>query len=303
MAYKITQEEMKIRQEMSLNDKIDLSCERIENWYNHWDGKIYVAFSGGMDSTVLLDLVRNRALIPNSKLIPAIFIDTGLEYPEIRNFVKSVENVLWIKPKMQFREVIEKYGYPVISKEQSNFIDEFRNSKSDKLKNIRLNGNAWGAGKISKKWVFLTEAPFKISDKCCDKLKKSPAHEYEKRTGNKPMLGTRVEESQLRKNNYLKYGCNIYDSNRPQSAPLSFWNQKDIDEYIEKYNIPYSKIYDMGYDRTGCMFCMFGVHNECNPNKFQKMQITHPKMYDYCINSLDLGKVMDYIGIKYKNEN
>lgn len=109
-----------------------------------------------------------------------------------------------------------------------------------------------------------------------------------------------VEESQLRKNNYLKYGCNVYNSARPQSTPLAFWTEKDIWDYIHHYNIPYSSIYDMGYLRTGCMFCMFGVHRETNPNRFQKMKETHPKQYRYCIEELGMGEVMDYIGIDYK---
>lgn len=41
-------------------------------------------------------------------------------YPEIRNFVKEFDNVTWLKPKMNFKEVLKTYGYPVISKEVSN---------------------------------------------------------------------------------------------------------------------------------------------------------------------------------------
>jgi 3'-phosphoadenosine 5'-phosphosulfate sulfotransferase (PAPS reductase)/FAD synthetase len=85
--------------------------------------------------------------------------------------------------------------------------------------------------------------------------------------------------------------------------PLAFWTEKDIWEYIHKYNIPYSPIYDMGYSRTGCMFCMYGVQSEKEPNKFQMMETTHPKIYKYCMDNLGLSAVLDYIGINYKNEN
>ncbi len=297
---KITQEELLYRQSLPLQDKIDMSCEKIEQWYNYWEGQVYVAFSGGKDSTVLLDLVRNKTFIPDAKLIPACFSDTGLEYPEIRDFVKNIDNVVWEKPKMNFREVIEKYGYPIISKEQSRYLFEYQTSKSEKLKNIRLNGNKWNMGKISKKWLFLIDAPFNISHMCCEKLKKYPAHQYEKKSNRKPIIGSTVEESFMRKETYLRFGCNAYETKRPISMPLSFWTEKNIWEYIHKYNISYSKIYDMGYDRTGCMFCMFGVQSESNPNRFQKMAVTHPKLYEYCINNLGLGKVMDYIGINYE---
>lgn len=303
MTYIITQEEFKIRHSMSLQDKIDMSCEKIESWYDYWNGQVYVAFSGGKDSTVLLDIVRNKALIPDAKEIPAVFSDTGLEFPEIRDFVKTIDNVIWVKPKMQFRDVINKYGYPVISKEQSYFIYEYRNSKSQKLKDLRLYGTSKGGFKISEKWKFLIDAPFKISDSCCDYLKKYPMKKYGKESGRKAIIGTLAEESNRRLTNYLTYGCNAFNKKDPSSNPLSFWSEQDIWDYIKLYNLPYSKIYDMGYSRTGCMFCMFGVQNECTPNRFQKMQITHPKMYDYCINNLGLGEVMDYIGVNYKNED
>ena len=195
-----------------------LSSQRIRSWYDHWFGRVYVSFSGGKDSTVLLHLARK--LYPN---VEAVFIDTGLEFPEIREFVKTIDNVTWIKPKMSFRAVLEKYGYPVVSKQQAQYIHEYTHSKSEKLKDIRLNGNKWGMGKISKKWLYLLKAPFKISHKCCDVMKKNPAKKYEKETGEKVILGTMTKESYERKMRYLQTGCNAFNQKRPTSTPLAFW--------------------------------------------------------------------------------
>ena len=238
-----------------------------------------------------------RSLFPD---VPAVFIDTGLEYPEIKEFVKSTENVITIRPKLSFRQTIEKWGYPIVSKEQARYLFEYKTSNSEKLKAIRLNGNRWGMGKISKKWRFLIDAPFKISHKCCDELKKNPIKKFEKETGRKPYLGTQAGESYMRNETYLRYGCNMYDRKRPLSQPLSFWTEQDIMEYIQTYNVPMSTIYSMGYKRTGCMFCMFGTHLEKEPNKFQLMKNTHPKLYRYCMEDLGLHDVMNFAGIKHE---
>lgn len=281
-------------QALPLEYKIKISEQRIKEWYEHWNGQVYVSFSGGKDSTVLLHLV--RSIYPE---VPAVFIDTGLEYPEIRQFVKQTENVIWLKPKMNFRQVIEKYGYPVISKEQSKFIYEIRTTKSEKLKNIRLHGNKSGRGRISEKWKYLINAPFKISDKCCDIMKKQPAKKFEKETGLHPFLGNLAEESAKRTQDYLRFGCNAFEAKRPISRPLGFWTKSDIWQYLKQFNVPYSKIYDMGYDRTGCMFCAYGVHLEKGENKFQLMKRTHPTQWRYCMFKLGLAEVLDYIGVDY----
>lgn len=114
--------DLRQRQSLPLEAKIKLTKQRIEDWVNEYgeDG-VYVSFSGGKDSTVLLHIA--RSIYPDMK---AVFIDTGLEYPEIRNFVKTFENVEWLKPKIKFKEVIEKYGYPFISKEVSECVDGAR---------------------------------------------------------------------------------------------------------------------------------------------------------------------------------
>lgn len=113
---KHTFEELQQWQALPLGIKIRMTEERIRDWVREYgeDG-VYVSFSGGKDSTVLLDIARR--MYPGIK---AVFVDTGLEYPEIREFVRGFENVEWLKPKMNFKQVIEKYGYPFISKEVSN---------------------------------------------------------------------------------------------------------------------------------------------------------------------------------------
>jgi 3'-phosphoadenosine 5'-phosphosulfate sulfotransferase (PAPS reductase)/FAD synthetase len=310
---KVTKEELVLRQNMSLQDKIDFTCNRIEQWYDYWKGDIYIAFSGGKDSRVLLDLVRNKAFIPDAKLIPAVYNDTGLEYPEIKEFVKTFDNVVITRPKLTYREVIEKYGYAVVSKEQSRFLFDMWHSKSDKLKGIRMNGNKWGMGKISEKWKYLLSAPFKISDRCCEVLKKNPSKVYERKTGRKGMIGSTVEESFMRKETYMRFGCNAYETKRPLSMPLAIWTEQDILAYIVRENLNMASVYGeikqdesgkyylTGVQRTGCIWCMYGLdRDKGEKNRLQKLKETHPKIWNYCINNLGLGDVLDFMEIAYE---
>ena len=65
-------------QALPLRLKIPLTQQRIRDWYDHWDGQVYVSFSGGKDSTVLKHIVDSMY-----SDVPAVFVNTGLEYPEI----------------------------------------------------------------------------------------------------------------------------------------------------------------------------------------------------------------------------
>lgn len=298
---KISREELEFKKSLSLEEKILLSRDRIRDWHDHYKGKVSVSFSGGKDSTVLLHLV--RTFYPE---VTACFVDTGLEYPEIRNFVKETPNVVWIKPKMGFKEVIEKYGYPVVSKRIAQYIHELQVTKSENVRRLRLtgirkDGTFFPMARISKKWQYLGGAPFKISDRCCNKLKKEPFDVTLKTVGY-PFVGMMTGDSSQREQTYYRIGCNYFDSDRPRSTPMAFWTEKDVWEYLKQFNVPYSEIYNMGYTRTGCMFCMFGVHLEREPNRFQLMKQTHPSQYKYCMENLGIRKVLDYIHVPYDKD-
>ena len=262
-----------------------------------------MAYSGGRDSTVLLDIARR--VVPG---IAAVFSDTGLEFPEIKEHVRNTENVTIIRPERTFREVIETEGWPVASKKVAEFVRVVRENKPTTAISRRqyLEGIN-GAGKVDtrwqipKKWLKLIDAPFKVSEKCCDVMKKKPMKKYVKETGRKGIIGTMAGDSFMRQRVYRKYGCNSYEG-ACISRPLSTWLKKDILEYIEREGLAYSRIYDMGYRSTGCIFCAFGVQFDREPNRFQMLQNTHPALWKYCIETLGLKEVLDYIGIPYKDE-
>ena len=316
-------------QSLPLDIKIRMTKERIQQWYEYWDGQVYISFSGGKDSTVLKHIVDSMY-----DDIPAVFVNTGLEYPEIQKFAISQKNVVTVRPEMRFDEVIKKYGYPVVSKEVAQTVWEAKkNAKTGKYayRIKKLNGELLDKnGKLSTynipKWKFLLDAPYDISHKCCDVMKKRPAKTYERKTGRKAIIGTLASESTLRKTQWVKYGCNAFESKRPTSQPLSFWTEQDILNYIKQFDVPYCSVYGdivpddegtllktTGCDRTGCIFCMFGCHLEKEPNRFQRLKETHPRQYEYCIGGgemvdgkwqpskegLGLGKVLDYINVKY----
>lgn len=293
-----------------LERKIQVTQTKIIEWYYHYNGNVEISFSGGKDSTVLLDLARR--IFPDIK---ASFVNTGLEYPENKEFVKSVPNVIWLTPDTPFHKVVEQYGYPVISKEIARRIYYARRGSEWAIKHLQGLTKDGEPSKFNQryvKWAYLVDAPFLISEYCCEIIKKRPLYKYYRKAGVKPIIGSMACESARRQSAYLQTGCNAFTKNQPSSQPISFWTEQDVLSYLKMTKIPYSSIYGdivedkgklttTGAKRTGCMFCMFGCHLEKKINRFQKMEKEHPKEYDYCINKLGCGKVLDYLGVPYKS--
>lgn len=299
-------EELKLMQNYPLWMKVEKTKQRIREWYEYYNGEVYISFSGGKDSTVLLHIV--RSVYPD---VEAVFSDTGLEYPEIKEFVKSFDNVTIVRPEMSFKQVVEQKGYPIISKSVSNCVRLAKKNIEDGKDTLRvrqIKGLEIGSIFNKGKWEFLLNAPFKVSDECCNYLKKKPLNKFTKESGKKPMMATMASEGGVRREAYLKTGCNAF--NNGKSQPMGFWREEDVFEYILENKLSIAPVYgeiiktENGYTtsqekRTGCIFCAFGCHLEKSPNRFERMRESHPHLHKYCMETLGMKDVLDYINVKY----
>lgn len=272
--------ELRERQAWPLEQKIDHSLGVIEQFVSRL-GKdnVYVSFSGGKDSTVLLDLC--RILYPDIK---AVFCNTGNEYPDIvyfvRDKIKNGENIEIIQPKIKPKEVMEKWGFPLVSKEVSSYVNDYRYNK-ESIRARRADGRLKTKykGEVSDKWKYLFYEPYMTSHYCCHKLKKEPFRNYERDNNVSPILGIMADESMQRTTAYINNGsCNMFREGNGKSMPLSIWLEKDIWDYIKMRKLPIAEIYYKGAKRTGCMFCGYGCQFK-NDNRLKLVYDMYPKMY------------------------
>lgn len=286
-------QELKERQNWPLQKKIDHSLFTIETYLSRTQGMAYVAFSGGKDSTVLLDLVR---II--DKTIPAVFVNTGNEYPDIIKFVRHLRdekgyNIQEIRPKMTPREVWEKYGFPLISKAQAEYIDRFKKNPEYAVRQqAKAAERGWSFGKVSERWKFLISEPYAVSKECCSILKKMPAKKYQKETGRHPIIGTMASESDLRKQEYISRGsCNTFGEKAREgyrSTPLAIWLDSDIWGYINERKLEICNVYYRGCKRTGCVGCGFGCYAK-EDRRFNILYALYPKYYEMIMNYQNSG--------------
>lgn len=295
-------------QALPLDAKIELSMAKIRCWYESFNGRVAVSFSGGKDSSVLLWLVRK--LYPE---VPAVFCNTGLEYPEVVRHVSSLPNVVIMRPKIPFHQILQKHGYPLISKKVARGISVLRHPTGKNQNIYRLYdeginrfGEPVNGFKVAARWRFLLDAPFECSDKCCGIMKKEPMKRYHREHGRKQYVGTMATDSKAREKVYLQHGCNGYDMKDPKSMPIGFWTEQDVLQALSKYQVQYPSVYGQirqqgnrlittGVKRTGCVFCMFALQMEPRPNRFQRLYHSHPHLYKYCMDKLGIGNVLSYV--------
>lgn len=354
-------EKQKMAQRVSLplEQKVQMTKQRIKDWIEHWeeihvadkfdmeqvkfelngmkDSLVYLAFSGGKDSTVLKHIIESMGYN-----VPCVFSNTGLEMPEIVKFARSQKNVIEIRPKMNYNEVWKKVGIPIGSKKVARQIRTLKKGPTGgghtyKLYNegVTKAGHDAPSWKIANKWRKFVDSDIRTSEECCDYLKKEPIATFEKATGLKgrSFTGMMASEGGYRE---MMTQCNTFEGKTTRSSPMLFWTDEDVYEYAKLYNVelcdvyyergfldgemiacnsPYSELPTVqeiksgatldidiipiqGEKRTGCMFCGFGAHLEKGLNRFQKMSVTHPRQHAIVMDRMGMREAMEMISVK-----
>ena len=194
---KITAEELNKRINWTLEQKIDHSLYVIDAFISKYPNS-KIAFSGGIDSTVMLNLVR---IIDKGR--KGIFSNTTNEFSEILKFVRDTENIDILMPDTTFFKTVEKYGFPLISKKVARQLHDLKNptdkneaSRTLYLTGIKQDGTKTKSFKLANKWLFLIDSDILITNKCCDLLKKKPMSIF-KNDG--AFIGTMATDSATRR--------------------------------------------------------------------------------------------------------
>jgi 3'-phosphoadenosine 5'-phosphosulfate sulfotransferase (PAPS reductase)/FAD synthetase len=245
--------------ELILYDRIN----HIKNTLNTNIDNTYISFSGGKDSTILHYLI--DIALPNNN-IPRVFINTGIEYNYIVNFVKDLQKnddrIIIINSCINIKNMLETYGYPFKSKEHSKRLEMYQNGSSSEWVTNYLDEHKISKFKCPKVLLYQFNKNYhiKISDKCCQKLKKDVIHNYEKDNNKKcGITGMRNSEGGQR----AHINCILLDKkgNLKRYHPLAKVTDDWCEWFIDKYNIKLCKLYyePFNFKRTGCKGCPFSL--------------------------------------------
>lgn len=285
--------------EFILTDRI-AKIQSINKIYD-LENNSYISFSGGKDSVILSYLI--DLALPNNN-IKRVFANTGIEFIKMTNYVKNlaIEDKRFIiyNSNVKIKPMLRKYGYPFKSKEFSLLNLTYYNMKAKGL-NVcekyqkRINGDKDAFQPIPEKLRYLFETiPFKISDKCCTKLKKDILHKWQKEN-KKSIAITGIRKSEGGRRGTLS---SCISGNGKKFHPLIVITEEFENEFIKRNNINLCELYYAPYNfkRTGCKGCPFNVRLQENLDKLYELL---PNEYYQCLH-LWQPVYDEYIRIGYR---
>lgn len=251
-----------------MKDNELLEIDRIEkirsiNKLYDLEKNAYLSFSGGKDSTVLhylLDLA-----LPGNK-IPRLFINTGIEYEYIVDFVKQLEQkdsrIQIVNSGVNIKKMLEIEGYPFKSKEHSLKVGEWQKGSIAKSNIYYKEMSGKSRYACPKKLLYQYERNFKLrlSDKCCYRLKKDISHLWEKENNKNILLTGMLKEEGGQRSSI---NCIVTDkkNNLKKFHPLAVVTKSFENWFIETHNIKLCKLYypPFNFERTGCKGCPYSL--------------------------------------------
>lgn len=264
---------------------------------------------GGLDSITLLLFLRKIGID-----VPAISVTT-LEDKSIQEVHKKL-GVIAVRPMKSKVQIINEYGFPVISKRIAGKIDLLQNptEKNQTVRHAIITGECGAQGhfatnsrmKLPNKWLELFGGyenenegvnykvpPFKVSNKCCEWLKERPCDIWAKEHNSAPFLGLMASEGGQREEALVTHGCNYFGKSVIRSAPFGAFMRQDLLQLALDLKVPVPEIYGAierkpngelyttGAKRTGCSMCGFGIHLESRPHRFDMLRERNEKEWEF----------------------
>lgn len=321
-------------QKQSLPYEAKVAHAKFKAWEFYYkvsgEGKDCHVSVGGLDSITLLLFLRSIRID-----IPAISV-SSLEDTSIQAIHRNL-GVESIKPYKSKSQVIEEFGYPIISKAKAAKIENLQKPNHPKQTFIHaiMTGDMGAQGKfqhsekikLPEKWIALfgglyqehrpdlpcKAAPFKVSAQCCHWMKEKPCDDWAKAHNSVPYLGLMASEGGQREMGLIKNGCNYYGKSVTRSCPFAIFHRQDLLRLAVDLQVPIPKIYGeikrhengdlytTRAQRTGCSMCGFGIHIEKRPHRFDRLREDNPREWKYWMYGKGWGKVLTYIGVGWED--
>lgn len=306
------------KQSLPYEAKITYAKLRAREFYEKLGGNVFCSI-GGLDSITLFFFLRKYV----SKDIPGVSV-SSLEDKSIQAVHSQLENMTILKPDKSKIEVIKEFGYPVISKNVADKIEQLQNPHEGNvtIRHAIITGDTGQQGgykhsrfmKLSDRWQRLfveQEAPFKVSGKCCYYMKEKPCDRYSRETKRFVYMALMASEHGRREIALIKHGCNYYGKTVTRSCPFAILNKTDLLRLALELDVPVPEIYGeiiqlrdgnlttTKATRTGCTMCGFGIHMEKRPHRFDRLRESDPKQWEFWMYEQGWGKVLSYIGVEW----
>lgn len=313
--------------------KKNIATSRIVEWYRtagDYQKTVHVSV-GGLDSITLLALVRETL----GEDIPGVSV-SALEDKSVRAVHRQM-GVIAVKPEKNMKQVIDEYGYPVISKAVSAKLSRLQvPGDTSPIIKAYMTGDegAWGGFKhnekfkLPDKWIKLFGglykefrpdldcqiAPFKVSDQCCYWMKEYPMQKYSEEHNSWPYLGLMQSEGGRRVYSLRMHGCNYVGKDTARSCPFNFFTHSEVLRLALELKVPIPTIYGhiiqtkngeyatTGAKRTGCVMCGYGIHLDKRPHKFDRLYDRNPVEWENWMYKMGWGAVLDYIGVEWRQD-
>lgn len=316
----MTPKEFMLKQQLPYDSKVLHAKAVAREFYNKLGGKVFCSV-GGLDSITLLLFLRKYV----SKDIKGVAV-SALEDRSIQLIHKQLDNMVLLKPAKLKTQVINEFGYPVISKDKAAKIELIQNptEKNATVRHAIITGQTGEQGgwkyshymKLPAKWQKLfieQDAPFKVSAKCCYYMKEKPCDQYARENKSYVYMGLMASEGGRREKALMTHGCNYFGKTVTRSCPFAIFSKTDLLRLAIELDVPIPAIYgeiielpDGTLDttrakRTGCSMCGFGIHIEKRPHRFDRLREDHPKEWAFWMYKMGWGKVLDYIGVGWED--